>query len=104
MIPLYYPGDRVVVRDDLVFNQAFTIGSYTNGSNERRILTLPVSIELLRYKGKTVTIGSVYFIGAGFYVYTIEENGGLYFAPEMIAGIEEDQILQSLDGIEDFFA
>lgn len=103
MIPLYYPGDRVVVRDDLVFDQAFTIGSYTNGSNERRILILPVSIELLRYKGETVTIGSVQFIGAGFYVYTIEESG-LYFAPEMIAGKEEDQILQGLDGIEDFLA
>ena len=104
MIPLYYPGDRVVVRDDLVINQEFTIGSYTNSNNERRIWTLPVSFELLRYKGETVTIGSVYFIDAGIYVYTIEENGGLYFAPEMIAGKEEDQILQCLDGIEDFLA
>lgn len=103
MIPLYYPGDRVVVREDLQLGAAYTIGSYEKDGMVRT-LKLSVSIDIFGYRGKTVTIGSVHFTDAGFYVYAIEENRGAYFAPEMIAGKEEDQVLQDLDGIEDFLA
>ncbi len=103
MIPLYYPGDRVVVREDLLSDAAYTIGSYEKDGTVYT-LKLPVSMGVLEYKGEPVTISSVHFTDTGFYVYTIEENSGIYFTPEMFSGKEEDQVLQDLDGIEDFLA